>query len=265
MKTLVQKIFHLICVKNYRRDKNRTDTSFQEGFKETKIFFSRFGDKINFRGKKVMDVGCGLGSTCIYLAINGAEEVVGIDINKHSIEFAKSKLIRDYPQLSNIVKFKMVEELGNENFDVIISKDSFEHIKNPTECLIDMKKRLTKNGLIAIGFGPLWKSPYGGHISFMTKFPWSHLIFPESVIMEERKRFRPEERAETFEEIIGGLNKMTLNKFLDIIKNSSLEAVYFKTNVSENRIVKTFNILRYLPLCKEFFTCNIYCILKNKA
>jgi len=43
----------------------------------------------------------------------------------------------------------------------------------------------------------------------MTPLPWAHLLFPESVIMNERKRFRPDENANKFEEVKGGLNKMT--------------------------------------------------------
>jgi len=58
-----------------------------------------------------------------------------------------------------------------------------------------MKQYLKQDGLLVIGFSPLWKAPYGGHIRFMTKLPWAHLIFPEEVIMAERRRFRPDEEA----------------------------------------------------------------------
>lgn len=60
---------------------------------------------------------------------------------------------------------------------------------------------------LVIGFDPPWKRPVGGHIEYMTKLPWPHLIFPEPVIMSERRRFRPDAQGRTFGEIRGGLNK----------------------------------------------------------
>lgn len=265
MESLTQKVFHLICVKNYSKPRNYDENLFQKGFDESRKFFDRFAGKIDFREKKLLDVGCGLGSTCIYMAMNGAKKVVGVDIDRRRIEFARSRLIRDYQYLSDLVDFKMVEELGDEKFDVIISKDSFEHIADPENAVNDMQKHLDRGGIIAIGFGPLWKSPYGGHIGFMTKFPWAHLLFPEPVIMHERKRFRPEENAKTFEQIVGGLNKMTLGKFLDIMEASNLEAIYFRTNVSGNKLARVFDILSHLPFCREFFTFNLYSMWRAKT
>jgi SAM-dependent methyltransferase len=190
--------------------------------------------------------------------------VVGIDINKHAIDFAKSKLADDYQKLSNIVEFKHVDDIKNEKFDIVLSKDCFEHYADPENFIFTMKQHLKKEGILVIGFGPLWKAPYGGHINFMTKVPWAHLIFPESVIMAERKRFRPDENAESFEQVAGGLNKMTFKRYLNIIQESGLEIEYFKTNVSsKSRLMGLFNVLRRIPFCKEFFTYNLYSIMHS--
>jgi SAM-dependent methyltransferase len=41
------------------------------------------------RGKRVLDVGCGVGMTCFDIAEMGAAEVVGLDISSHAIEYAR--------------------------------------------------------------------------------------------------------------------------------------------------------------------------------
>lgn len=196
------------------------------------------------------------------MALNGARKVVGIDINKNSIDFARSKLANDYRNLLNIVEFKLADDIKQEKFDIVLSKDSFEHYDDPESFICTMKQYLQKEGIMVIGFGPLWKSPYGGHISYMTKVPWAHLIFPESVIMAERKRFRPNEDARSFEQIVGGLNKMTFTRYLNIVKESDLEILYFKTNVSPGKLIILLNVLRRIPFCREFFTVNLYSVLR---
>ena len=262
--SITQKIFHIICIKNYRNLKN-ANKIFKKGLNDSEEFFDiRFNKKVNYKDKAVIDIGCALGYTCIYMALNGAKKVVGVDISKKSINFAKENLKKNYPELLDIVEFKYIDDLGNEKFDIVLSKDSFEHYKDPENFILYMKQLIKKDGNIVIGFGPLWKSPYGGHIDFMTKFPWAQLIFPEKVIMAERRRFRPNENAESFDQILGGLNKMTLKKYLDIVKKSDLEIEYFKTNVTPNRrLTVMLNFLRKIPFCKEYFTFNLYSILHS--
>ncbi len=267
MNSLSQRLFHLICRKDTTIPSNYDEDYFQKGFDETALFFHRLGNKVDFVDKTVLDVGCGHGTTCIYVASHGACQVVGIDIQEHLIEFAKTKLHTEYCELTNKVDFKVVTEpkqLGGQKFDIILSKDSFEHIENPKKYLQELEEYVADDGIIVIGFGPLWKSPYGGHIGFMTPFPWAHLLFPESVIMNERKRFRPDEDAETFEQVKGGLNKMTLSKFMAVIDSSNLEPLYFKLNVHDRKLTGVFNILRRLPFCHEHFTFNLYSIWRVK-
>jgi SAM-dependent methyltransferase len=263
MNSLVQLLFHLLC----RKDTSIADTYdedyFRHGFAETTLYFQRLDNRVDFVDKSVLDVGCGYGTTCIYMALHGARKVMGIDIDAHHIQFARTKLCSDYSELVSKVEFKVVTEprqLGGEKFDIICSKDSFEHIADPQKYLHDLQEYVAEDGIIVIGFGPLWKSPYGGHIHFMTPLPWAHLLFPEQVIMRERRRFRPEESAQTFAEVKGGLNKMTLAKFQAAIKNTSLQPLYLRTNVHQRKLTRLFSVLRHIPWCKEYFTFNIYSI-----
>jgi len=252
----------MVCVKQYQRPEHYEEQDFKRGFDEAKEFFNRFGGRVDIAQKTILDFGCGLGSCCFYMALNGARKVVGIDIDEGRISFAKSKVASEYKHLSGVVEFGLNSDLKSEKFDIIISKDSFEHYADPENLLVTWKQHLNKGGIIAIGFGPLWKAPYGGHLGYMTKLPWAHLLFPESVIMGERKRFRPDEDARSFAEARGGLNKMTLKRCKNAIAQSDLEIEYFETNVSRRKVVRLLKILSRIPLCGDLFTQNLYTILR---
>jgi hypothetical protein len=96
-----------------------------------------------------------------------------------------------------------------------------------------------------------------GHIDYMTPVRCAHLVFPEEVIMDERRRFRPD-RARTFGEVPGGLNKMTLERFERIIDSSGLETVYFATNVGDHPAVKAMRVINRFPSLREYFTTSVY-------
>src|SRR5437763_3815998 len=110
MNGLVQRIFHLICRKDTTIPSDYDEEYFQQGFDETALYFHRLGNKADFVNKKVLDVGCGHGATCIYVACHGAREAVGIDIQEGRIEFAKTKIRTEYSDLVNKVDFKVVSE-----------------------------------------------------------------------------------------------------------------------------------------------------------
>ena len=264
MGNLTQKLFRCVCQRDHHLPENYDEDYFQRGLDDTLRFLGCFGERLEFKHKTVLDFGCGYGSTCIYMALHGASRVVGIDIDKHRIAFARDKLANQYQRLSDSVEFRLASEVGPEKFDLVLSKDSFEHYAHPEASVATMKQHLRPGGALAIGFGPLWKSPYGGHIDFMTRLPWAHLLFPETVIMQERKKYRPDENAESFEQIRGGLNKMTLAKYLSIIRTSDLEFEFFETNVSDKRIMAVASTLAHIPPLKEFLTINLYSIMRPR-
>jgi SAM-dependent methyltransferase len=230
----------------------------------TARFFARFKGRLDVEGKSVLDVGCGRGAACVGAARRGAARVVGVDLD---IASQTRELIAGDPELAARIELVRsagtLEELGSETFDVVLSKDCFEHYADP-ECFVHVMGRLVRpGGSLAIGFGPLWKSPTGGHIEYMTRLPWAHLLFPEDVIMAERKRFRPAEDARSFEEIRGGLNKMTLARFLEIMRSTGLEQVYLETNVSDHPAVRAMKQLAHVRPLRELFTTNVYGIWRK--
>lgn len=238
------------------------ESYFRGGASEARTFLQRFGIPIDFRGKRVLDYGCGYGPLAFHLAQEeGAAAVTGVDIDQARIDFARQRLSSEYPDLAGSVEFKLPGEMNDDQFDIVVSKDSFQHYDDPVSVLSQIRQLTAPGGLIAIGLGPLWKSPYGGAINFMTRLPWAHLIFSEEVIMRERMRYRPEERAQTFKDARGEFNKMTLARFRRIVDDSGMKVLSVRANASSGVVGSASRLLAAIPGCREFFTLNVYAVL----
>jgi GT2 family glycosyltransferase/SAM-dependent methyltransferase len=239
---------------------------FEYDVESTRRFFARFRGTFDLAGKSVLDVGCGRGAVAIEAARRGARRVVGVDLR---IAPQTRKLVADEPELSGRIELLATDgtlrELGPETFDVVLSKDSFEHYADPESLVFTFVRLLEPGGVLAIGFGPLWRGPTGGHIEYVTPVPWAHLLFPEEVVMAERRRFRPDEDGRRYQEMAGGLNRMTLGRFRGIMESTGLEQVYFATNVSENPVVKAMKVVSRFPPLRELFTTSVYGVWRRPA
>ncbi|MFC1490541.1 class I SAM-dependent methyltransferase [Candidatus Latescibacterota bacterium] len=236
---------------------------FSKRAEENQKFWTRLGGMPDFKGKTVLDVGCGQGGICVDIALSGAEKVLGLDIDQRVIDFAKENMEHNFPQIKSKTTFQCIDltDYSTETkFDYILSKDSFEHIQDIPLMLSEMRKRLSPGGRIFIGFGPLYNSMNGSH---MERFliPWGHIFIPKPLYLKitEWDRGHPMESMKSF-----GLNFNSLKKYKNFFKDSGLKPIYFKTNQSKNLLVKSFRYMAMIPFLSEFFTMNIYCILENQ-
>ena len=101
---------------------------------------------------RVLDFACGVGYGAeVLLAIGeGITEIVGVDIDARSIEYARTNY--DYPQTSFFVgeanNKQVIENLGQ--FDTIISMETIEHIKDDYQFVANLKKLLKEEGTVVI-------------------------------------------------------------------------------------------------------------------
>ena len=235
---------------------------FNKGGLENYKFWSRL-EKPEFKGSRVLDIGCGHGRMCIDIAEEGASKVVGLDINERLIDFANDNLRMNYPHLAGTVTFYAMplSELNLFNtFDFIISKDSFEHIIGLDKMLEEMNKILKPGGKVFSGFAPLYNSYFGDHKRTRAILPWFHLIIPESILIRRLNRNRSEQ-IKRIEDL--GLNKNSLKDYKRIFSDSPLSINTFKVNCSDNAILRIFRLIRKIPVLKEYFSHNIYCILEK--
>lgn len=208
------------------------------------------------KDKEILDFGCGAGYQAVALAKNGAKYVLGLDINKRALE--KGRELAEKLNLNEKVNFSenLTERVKNK-FDIVISQDSMEHFLNPLSILNEMKSALKQNGDIFITFGPPWFAPYGSHMQFFTRLPWVNILFDERTVMKVRSNFR-NDGAMRYEEVEGGLNKMTVSKFERIVSNCGMKIKYKKY-----KCVKGINFPGTIPLIRELFINQVICILSK--
>lgn len=102
-------------------------------------FAQRFGlDKI--QGKRILDIGCGLGF--LFERIPTHNEKVGVDFTNHKTSgFTMHGGVNlDTPFADKI----------DGTFDIITCLETLEHLQNPYNCLLEVKKLVKPDGIILI-------------------------------------------------------------------------------------------------------------------
>ena len=102
---------------------------------------ARLVEGLDIRGKRVLDIGCGLGGPACLLAGKYGAQVVGTDLEPHLIELAKNRA--EKLSLAARIEFLVVEpgrlKSPDESFDVVLSSGAFTQIENKrkmfSECL----------------------------------------------------------------------------------------------------------------------------------
>ncbi|SDE17427.1 50S ribosomal protein L11 methyltransferase [Riemerella columbipharyngis] len=74
---------------------------------------------MDFRGKKVLDMGCGTGILAIFSKMKGAGDTLAIDIDEWSVENAKENAEGNHTEFR--IEQGTAENLGNETFDIILA------------------------------------------------------------------------------------------------------------------------------------------------
>ena len=226
-----------------------------------------------FKDKAVLDIGCGAGGKSLYYASLGAKKVDGVDIVEHyadeSAHLAKAKGFDDVFTFHLCDASKL--EFEDNTFDTIIMNDSMEHVAKPEEVLKECHRVLKKGGKLYINFCPYYH-PYGAHLSDVIGFPWVHLFFGEKTMIEAYKelvkdmpdrdmrinfRFSKDKNGR---ETISYINKMTIKRFNNILKNSQFSKIDYYNEVPLRNVFKP---LAKLPGIKECFVKMVVVILEK--
>ena len=133
--------------------KYETYSSSKDHWNQRNIFSTL--DKIDFKNKKFLDIGCRDGLFSFYAEKRGASEVVGIDndLSKGATEFL-------IPYFNSKVKMfqKNVYDITEEDygkFDIIIFVGVLYHLRYPFYSLKKLKEILNKDGKLIIETGIL--------------------------------------------------------------------------------------------------------------
>lgn len=238
---------------------------FADGEIEIKKFWKRLNIQPSFTNKNILDFGCGHGAFCIEIAKYSPNKIIGIDLENELLKFANENLKKNFKQFNNIIEFRNVNILDKEfdqKFDIILSKDTFEHTLNLHEVLNKFYEILMPGGTVYLGFGPLYNFFNGDHGRTGLFFPWLHTLLPENWIVSFYN-MKNNIKINNINDL--GLNKYSLKEYKDFFKNSKFDITYFQTNLSDHPLSKIFNLFKDIPILDEYFTNNIYCILKKNT
>jgi len=245
----------------------RTDPmSFGETeFETTPVLLAQIRPTIKFAGKKILDIGCGVGGKSTFLALHGASEVVAIDLDSERIalaaEFAGLKKAGNIEFVQADAAF--LPRSWSGRFDLVTMIDTFEHLDDPGKVLSEISLVLKDSGILIVGFPP-YKSPWGAHLFDRISFPWAHLFFPEQYLVELWKLGRSGigkgiASAEKLTEMhnatriheVRHLNGMTIERFWSLVADSDFRMVDCRLH-SLLRIftflIKNFSIREYLTI-----------------
>lgn len=111
--------------------------------------------------KKILDIGCGAGTLCLYLADKGYK-ITGIDISEKAIgECKKSAEVLGLKNKTEFLSGDFQTKAIPQKFDLIIFTEVIEHLENDTLALKKIHGLLNPNGILILSTpsqnAPLYK------------------------------------------------------------------------------------------------------------
>ena len=205
--------------------------------------------KISFEGLDVLEVGCYLPKSFVldvlkvnsWTSIEEPDSAVSLQHKRK-----KNRTIRsfsDYYLRDSKKYLQIIDRLANfptylyEQFDLVFSTSTMQHILHFGEVLFKMYRMLRTEGRLMAHIGPIWTSPHGhmlrpvvdniGREVSMSKPidlipPWSHLIWsPPEFYVQMCKRMDRQTASEVVYQIF---NSKNINRLFPIKQFRTFEA-----------------------------------------
>jgi SAM-dependent methyltransferase len=227
-------------------------------------------------GMNVLEVGCGEGGVLKPFIERGCI-ATGVDLSEFRLSIAEKLFAREINEGKANFIFADIYEAGDKlksKFDLIILKDTIEHIFNQERLMNFLKSLLNENGKIFIGFPP-WQMPFGGHQQIsrhkiFNVLPFIHL-FPDPVYKFILKSFGEKD------DLIKSLfeikeTRLSIEDFQKIVKTSGYRidnVKFFLINpIYEMKFKlkprKQFNFVARIPYLRNFVTTTCYYLISVK-
>ena len=236
------------------------------------IPFIEENKKIN-PGLRVLEIGCGEGGV-LKSFLNRDCIVTGVDYSKSRLDIAAKLFEEEIKAGKASFIFGDIYDVGgklNSKYDLILLKDTIEHIFNQEKLMRFLKSILKDDGKVFLGFPP-WQMPFGGHQQVSEKkifnlLPYIHLL-PDPVYkfilksLGNKKNFIKEllEIKET---------RLSIENFEKIIKRAGYkidEVKFFLINPIYEMKFKLkpreqFKIISGIPYLRNFVTTTCYYLI----
>jgi len=112
-----------------------------------------FADFPSVKGKKVLEIGCGIGTATVKFAEAGAKKVTAVDLSEKSLAIAKKRA--EIYELENVEFYHAnAEELSKtvpmDKYDLIYSFGVIHHTPHPENVLKELHSYLSPNGQLKV-------------------------------------------------------------------------------------------------------------------
>ena len=199
--------------------------------------------------------------------------MTGIEIDELLVGYSNKRLRALPVNQRNKICFvnKKIEDIDDNSFDVIFSKDVFEHIEEPKNIMDEMFRVLKPGGECIVGFGPLWYSPFGDHgiIKSALGFtlPWLHVLIgrPNVIKLYNNSSIKKHKvySKKKITNLAQYLNFKTGDYFRNLINHSEFKVIWYQENVHEHFMINLFRKFGIEGKFSKYFIRNIYCKLEK--
>ncbi|HNO71091.1 MAG TPA: class I SAM-dependent methyltransferase [Bacteroidia bacterium] len=258
------------------RHSNRERYFQEQGIVTEKYVIPYINERLNITPTLlVMEIGCGEAGNLKPFLDMGCK-VIGIDIAANKIENGR-QYYAQHPLKNNLTLIaEDIYKMPDDKIipcDLIIMRDTIEHIPDQNLFLSYVKKFLKPGGKIFFGFPP-WRMPFGGHQQIcvnklLSTLPYFHLL-PKSIYVSILKLFGESKATiETLMEVRD--TRISIQRFKKIVRSNNLkfdrEDFYLinpnyeiKFKLKQRKLPFFLNI----PYLRDFFSTTFYSIVSQK-
>jgi SAM-dependent methyltransferase len=253
---------------------------FKQQFDTTTEFIIPFIEKEKKikSGMRFLEVGSGYGGVCKAFIEAGCT-ITGIELLAWASDISKDFLKEDLANGKAQILNKNVYEINpdkdlDEKFDIILLKDTIEHIHDQAKFIKHIIHFLKPDGVIFFAFPP-WMMPFGGHqqsldSKFLDKLPYFHLL-PNFLYTGLMRAF-----GEVEGRIVDVLEvketQISINRFERISKEAGFaiaQREFWFINPSYKykfgaKPKKQNKVIANIPWLRDFVTTTCYYVLKKK-
>jgi len=120
---------------------------------ENRIIIEALGD---LRGKKVIELGCGLGEAAVYFAKHGAE-VTATDISSGMVRLAEKVAEKHGVKITTAQAYSHKTPFADNTFDVVYTGNTLHHVD--LDDTLAESRRILKPGGMFVSWDPLAHNP----------------------------------------------------------------------------------------------------------
>ena len=126
---------------------------------------------LDLAGKRVLDIGCGLGGLDEVLVHEFGAQVVGVDVGALIVKLGQARAARS--GLADRIEIKLVKPgplpFPDATFDVVFGKDAWLHIEDKASFFAEIHRVLKPGGIITCGDWMKSPGPYSDDMRYFFK------------------------------------------------------------------------------------------------